>query len=184
MFTFWHYKLVNKHRLKGVKSVIIASNHISWYDPPFIGSVLPFEITFLAKAELCKKKIFAKMFNWMNVIPIFRGRPDKGAIEKSIKVLNENKSLLIFPQGTRNGKNIKPGIGLFSINTQHDILPVYIENADKLFHCLFFLKRLKIVIGEIIPFSKFSDLEPNKENYQIISDYTFKKIEELRDENN
>ncbi|MCK9328546.1 MAG: lysophospholipid acyltransferase family protein [Candidatus Cloacimonetes bacterium] len=180
----WHYKLVNKNKLKDVNSVIIASNHISWFDPPFIASILPFEITFLAKAELCKYSLAAKIFNWLNVIPIYRGRPDKGAIEKSINTLNNNKSLLIFPQGTRNGSKIKPGIGLFMLNTKHNILPIYIENANKFFSCFFFIKRLKIVFGDVIPYTQFAELETNREAYQLISEYTFKKINELQNEKN
>lgn len=184
MKSLWHLELVHKERLNSVKSVIIASNHISYYDPPCIASVIPFEIAFLAKAELFKNKYIGSFLRYLNAIPVKRGTADKGAIEKSINTLNSGKSLLLFPEGTRKGKSIKPGLGMFAFNTKHDILPVYIENSDKLTDCFLFKKRLKIVFGEVISFSQFADLEANKENYQMISKYVYNKINELKNEIN
>ena len=179
MMLFWHYKVVNHSRLKDAKSVIIASNHISNFDPPFIGAVTPFEIAYLAKSELFKRKIFAGLIRHLNAIPIVRGKTDMNAINKAMKILDSGKSLLLFPEGTRKGKSIKPGVGMFAMKMQKDILPIYIENADKPLHCMFFFKRTKIIIGELIPKEYFIEWESEKENYQKLAEYVYSKIKEL-----
>jgi len=179
MRLFWHYKLVNKANLQGVSSVLIASNHISWFDPPFIGAVIPFEIGFLAKAELFKHKWFGSLIAHLNAIPIVRHKADMAAITASKALLDTGKSLLMFPEGTRKGKKIKPGVGMFAMKMQRDILPVYIENADKPLQCMFFLKRLKIVIGEKIQRNIWEGWSQDKDSYQKLAEYVYSQIMEL-----
>jgi len=179
MHLFWHYKLVNKANLQGISSVIIACNHISLFDPPFVGSVIPFEIGFLAKAELFKNKWFGKLITTLNAIPIVRHKADMAAITASQALLDTGKSLLMFPEGTRKGKTIKSGVGMFAMKMQRDILPVYIENADKPFQCLFFLKRLKIVFGNIIQRDYWEGWSQTKESYQKLAEYVYSQIMEL-----
>jgi len=168
---------VNKENLQGVQSMIIACNHTSWFDPPFVGAVIPFEIGFLAKAELFKNKAFGALIRWLNAIPIVRHTADMAAITACKNLLDTGKSLLMFPQGTRHGRTIKPGVGMFAVKMERDILPVYIENADKLLLCLLFIKRMKIVIGTPI---RLTNQEQTKENYQRIAEHVYEQIMELK----
>jgi 1-acyl-sn-glycerol-3-phosphate acyltransferase len=179
MHIFSPYEIVNKERLSNIKGKIIASNHVSNFDPPFIGSVIPYEIYFMAKAELFKNKLFGNLLNKLNVIPIKRGKMDIGAIKKCINVLNQNHSLLIFPQGTRNGKNAKAGIGMIASAVKKDIVPIYVENSNSLLSCFFRIKKVRIIIGETIEWSEYAYLEGNKEKYQLISNDIFNKINQL-----
>ena len=182
----WQYEVINEERLRDAKGVIFIANHISWYDPPFIGSVTPFEIAYLAKEELFKPIIFGTIIRKLNAIPVNRRGADVKAITTVIKILDSGKSLLLFPEGTarkRKKTTIKPGIGLITMKTQKDILPIYIENSDKLFTTLLFTrKKIRIVIGEMIKYENFAQWEQNKENYQKLADYAFSKIMELKDE--
>jgi 1-acyl-sn-glycerol-3-phosphate acyltransferase len=179
MWLFWHYKVINYSGLANAKSMIIASNHISNFDPPLIGAVTPFEMAYLAKAELFKNKIFGALLRKLNVIPVIRHSADMTAINYSMGILGEGKSLLLFPEGTRNGKSIKPGVGLFAIKTQKDILPIRVENTDKFWQCLFFLKRARLIIGEPIKKEFFADWSHDKESYQKLADHVYSKILEL-----
>jgi 1-acyl-sn-glycerol-3-phosphate acyltransferase len=180
LYLFFHPKFENFDRLKGLQSVIIASNHNSWFDPPFYGGFIPSEIAFLAKAELFKNKLFGWFIRTLNTIPIVRGKPDVNAISTAIRELESGKSLLIFPEGTRRGKTIKPGVGLFAIKTKCDIIPVYIENSDKFWQCAFFLCRVRIIIGEPIKVEYFEGWTEQKESYQKLAEYVYNKIMELK----
>jgi 1-acyl-sn-glycerol-3-phosphate acyltransferase len=180
LYIFFHPKFENFDRLRGVHSVIIASNHNSWFDPPFYGGFVPFEIAFLAKAELFKNKLFGWFIRTLNTIPIVRGKPDINAISNAIKALESGKSLLIFPEGTRRGKTIKPGVGLFAIKTQSDIVPIYIENSDQFWRCAFFLKRVRIIVGEPIKKDYFDGWPEQKESYQKLAEYVYERIMELK----
>ena len=179
MKIFFPYEIVNKDRLESLRGNIIASNHVSNFDPPLIGSVIPHEIYFMAKAELFKNKIIGKFLRTLNAIPIKRGKMDIGAIKKCINVLNQDNSLLIFPQGTRNGKNAKAGIGMIASAVKKDIVPIYIENSNKFLSCFFRINKIRIIIGETIKWSDYDYLEGNKEKYQLISNDIFNKINQL-----
>ena len=177
---FFGYELINEENMLDAKSILLAANHISWFDPPFIGSVIPFEISFLAKAELFKNKLFGKIISNLNAVPVVRKATDMKAIANAIKMLDSGRSLLLFPEGTRRGKGIKPGIGMFAIKTKRDILPIYIENSDKVWSCLFSKRKIKIVFGERIKYEYLSEWEAKKENFQKLADYTYQKIMELK----
>jgi len=180
MKLLWHYTLVNKENLQGINSAIIACNHTSWFDPPFIGAVIPFEIGILAKAELFKNRFFRALITTLNAIPVERHKADMGAITACKNLLDTGKSLLLFPQGTRHGKNIKPGVGLFAMQMQREILPIYIENADKFLLCFLFIRRMKIVVGKPIKIDYFKDWEQTKESYQRLAEHVYANIMELR----
>jgi 1-acyl-sn-glycerol-3-phosphate acyltransferase len=174
------YELIHFERLAEAKSMILAANHISWFDPPIIGALAPFEIGFLAKAELFKNRIFGALISNLNSVPIVRKSTDLKAINKVLELLGSGKSLLIFPEGTRNGKSIKPGVGMFAMRMKCDILPIYIENTDKLMSCLFSSKKVRVTFGERIRYEEFADWEMKKENYQKLAEYTYGKITELK----
>ena len=176
----WGFEVVHPHHLELPSSVIIASNHISWFDPPLIGAVMPFEISFLAKAELFQNRFFGALIRQYNALPIVRQATDRKGINQALAALQAGKSLLLFPEGTRRGQNIKPGVGMFALQTQKAILPVYIENSDHLRLCFFRRRKIKIVIGELIPLDFFGNWEPHKANYQKLADYTYQKITELK----
>lgn len=183
MRVFWRLRIIHQERLTDLGNSIIAANHISAFDPPFIGSVIPFEIHYLAKWELFKNKLFGAILLSLNCIPVKRGRIDKAAITRVKMVLRKNRSLLIFPEGTRKSASIKSGIGKFAIETKKDICPIYIENSTKFWDCFFGRKNLRIVIGEKIKAEEFSHLESVKENYRALAHKVMQNILELKDEN-
>ncbi len=182
MKIFWGLKIVHPERLANVKNCIIAPNHISLNDPPFIGSIMPIEISFLAKSELFKNKFFGKFISYLNAIPIRRGAIDRHALQKVESILKSGKTILIFPEGTRKSNKAKPGIGKIALETKTDIVPIYIENSNDFWGCLFRKKRLCIVIGERYKISEYPLKDNMKENYREFSEFILKKIYELKNE--
>ncbi len=177
---FFRLQVINKERLEDIENCILAANHISLLDPPFIGAILPKEIHYLAKSELFKNKIFGKFLKSVNAIPVKRGMIDKSAIKNVQNVLQLGHSILIFPQGTRNGTSIKAGIGKFAIQMKIEIVPIYIENSNKFWKCLFGKERLKIYIGKRIKLEDFVDWEENRNNYRKLANLVFQKVKELK----
>ena len=182
MKLFWHYKIINKERLKTLDNCIIASNHISAYDPTFIGAIIPMEISYLAKIEIFKNPLFARFLKHVNVIPIARRRIDRKAIENVEEKLRSGHSVLIFPEGTRKSYKAKPGIGKITIQTQKDILPIFMINSDNFRKCFLKKDRLKIVIGNKIKIDQLQHFKETKSDYRALADYILEKINELRDE--
>lgn len=182
MKLFWHYKIINKERLKTLDNCIIASNHISAYDPTFIGAIMPMEISYLAKIEIFKNPIFARFLKYVNAIPIARRKIDRKAIENVIEKLRSGHSMMIFPEGTRKSYKAKPGIGKIAIQTQKDILPIFMINSDDFRKCFFRKDRLKIVIGNKIKIDQLKHFKETKSDYRALADFILEKINELKDE--
>jgi len=148
---------------------IIGSNHMSNFDPPIIGSVIPVTIHFLAKEELFKFKPFGWLISKFNATPVKRGAVDKRALTRINEILNNDETIVIFPEGSRKSFTAKPGIGMLAMNTKANILPIYLENSNHLLQCLFRIKRLKMYIGKPLDKTYYQDLETNKENYRALS---------------
>jgi 1-acyl-sn-glycerol-3-phosphate acyltransferase len=175
-------KIINRQQIKKANNCIIASNHISWFDPPFVGSIFYKEIGILAKSELFTNKVFGKIIRYFNAIPIKRGRIDRVALNRVKQLLDNGGSVLLFPEGTRKSSSAKPGIGKIALETGKNVLPVYIQNSDDLFSCLFRKKRLKIILGELIQTKEFMNEEITKDSYRKFAEMVLNRINELRNE--
>lgn len=75
---------------------------------------------------------------FVNAIPVDRGKTDLNAIKLSMRVLNDEKVLTIFPEGTRNKteqelSEVKAGAAMFAIKTKTPIVPVWIKKKPKVF---------------------------------------------------
>lgn len=162
---------------------IIASNHMSNFDPPLIGASMPIAIHFLAKEELFKFKPLGWLITKFNATPVRRGVVDKKAIGRVNDILNREETIVIFPEGSRKSFTAKPGIGLLAMNTQSKILPVYLENSNHLFQCMLRIKRLKIYIGQPIEKSFYENMELNKESYRELSKDILDRINGLKNGN-
>lgn len=140
-------KIIGKENLEGVFSqrCIIASNHLSNFDPPLIGSTMPVAIHFMAKEELFKFKPFGWIISKFNATPVRRGVVDKRALTTINNILNNDETIVIFPEGSRKSFTAKPGIALLAMNTKSSVLPIYLENSNHLFACLLRIKKTKNV---------------------------------------
>lgn len=139
------FKIIYKPKYIGIENipkegrVILASNHKNNLDCIYLISSTKRTIHFLAKKELFSglKKI---IFNNMGLIPVDRGNSEKRheAFLESIKYLENDKVIGIFPEGTFN-KSDKPilpfkmGSVKMSYETKSPIVPVIIKGEYKKF---------------------------------------------------
>lgn len=87
---------------KNERGLIIAGNHISSFDPPLIGSLVPREIHFMAKRELFEKQPLRWVVEHLMAFPIDRAKGDTRGIKEALRLLKSGVAVGIFPQGTRN----------------------------------------------------------------------------------
>ncbi len=157
--------------------VIIAANHISLADPPFIGAVCRREPYYLAKEELFRQKVFAALIKAYHAFPLKRNRISKEAIGWAIKLLRSGHALLLFPEGgrQRGGKlgKARSGVGLIALKASVPVVPAFIKNSDHLGQALLRRRRLLISFGQ--------PLRPGRGDYRDFTKEIMKKIGELRD---
>ncbi len=150
-------KVVGKENLqKGLKAIIV-SNHTSNMDSVLFALHLGEYKYFLAKKELFKNKLMGWFMKKFGGIKIDRQANDITAIKNCMKVLKEDKKLLIFPEGTRNKNKgedlelgeIKGGAAMLAIKTKSPVVPIYINRRPKMF------RKTTITIGDPFEFAEF-----------------------------
>lgn len=114
---------------------ILVGNHTNNLDCLLLISSTKRTIHFLAKDSLIKgfKKI---VFQNMGIIPVNRKIHDKNALNSAIDILNENKVIGIFPEGTINKTDdiimpFKIGAVKMASTTNSTLVPFTIKNKYK-----------------------------------------------------
>lgn len=138
------------------EGVIIASNHISYLDPPIIGSLTPRRSNFMAKKGLFDVPIFSWIIKFA-AFPVDRDKPRPSTIKEAVNRIRNGHIVVVFPEGQRNDTSEllepKPGIGMVAVMSRAPIVPAYITGADKaLPPGARWLKRakIKVVFGKPI----------------------------------
>ncbi|HET7266081.1 MAG TPA: lysophospholipid acyltransferase family protein [bacterium] len=101
-------------RIPGDGPVILAANHGSQIDPLVMAAAVPRRCTFLAAAELLTMPVLGALIRPFRVVPVRRGRFDRGAIEECLARLDRGDALVIFPEGkiSTDGRLQRPRDGL------------------------------------------------------------------------
>jgi 1-acyl-sn-glycerol-3-phosphate acyltransferase len=114
-------------------ALLIVSNHSSVLDPPFIGGASPRQLSFLAKAELFDIPLFGWFIRAVNARPVRREGSDARALKTALRVLEEGKALLVFPEGTRGPegrlREAKSGAGMLAVLSGAAVVPVFITGS-------------------------------------------------------
>ncbi len=114
---------------------IIAPNHTSPLDPPFLSAGLPLTLlrhTYWAgKDTTVLKTWLRRTFSWLTqVMPIAN---DATALAPAIKTLEQGGRLIWFPEGVRSldGElhEFKPGVAWLLTKCNVPVVPVFIEGA-------------------------------------------------------
>ena len=96
---FFRGEVAGLENLPQSGSFLIAANHASFLDPPFIGSQVPRQIAYFARKTLWKPGIASWWLDEVGTIPVDRdGGQDVSAIKRVLKALKDNRGLILFPQ--------------------------------------------------------------------------------------
>ena len=81
--------------------LIIIGNHFSIFEAPLLMVFLPYgdRITWLAATELQESRILKALIQLFNVIPVWRGQPDRSALRRAFDWLAEGGLVGIMPEG-------------------------------------------------------------------------------------
>jgi cytidylate kinase len=130
---------------------IFAPNHVSNTDPPFIGSTLPRDQWFVAKAALFKNPLFGALIRYFHAIPIRRGIFDREAMARFVELLQSGRSVMIFPEGGRvmTGELGPPksGVGYLALATGVAVVPIYATGTGHLVDCMLRRRRMMVAYG-------------------------------------
>ena len=174
---WFRLSIKGKENLPGFGKYIFASNHVSNLDPILCGLANPWPLNYLAKKELFEIPVIGKLITTYYGVPIDRKRGDLKAIKKALEILNSNKPLLIFPEGTRNEKGeigeAKRGIGFIVEKTNAPVVPCYIDGSYRAFRKkskFIYPVKIRMLIGKPIYFDDLINnnaLSRDERQYEI-----------------
>jgi 1-acyl-sn-glycerol-3-phosphate acyltransferase len=168
--------------------LVVAANHISFWDPPLIGSALPREMFFLAKEELFKTAVLGALIRSVHAIPIRRGVADLSGMSRAMEKLRGGAGLLMFPEGTRMKDGelhpARPGVGMLAVNADVPILPCYISGSNRPRSWWTRRTRVRIWFGPPRHWKDLAgpetDSTPGRALYQSIGDAVMREIAILK----
>ena len=127
---------------------ILAGNHTNNLDCVLLITASKKDVHFLAKHELFKG-LKGIIFSNLGLIPVDRRNHTTKALNKSLKYLDSNKVIGIFPEGTipKNGEKLldfKTGVVKLSHMSNTPIIPFVIKGKYKRKVTIEFLKPYKV----------------------------------------
>jgi 1-acyl-sn-glycerol-3-phosphate acyltransferase len=167
--------------------VIIAPNHLSYYDPPLLGAALGVrELFYFAKQELFQiNKFITWLLRTYNAFEVKREGVDRKAIKYAENLLSKGFALAFFPEGTRSkGDEFlppHPGLGYLALKAHAPVVPVLIQGTNKPLWKLFWNhKELYVKIGKPLN-QDWITREISKKNSSELSQEVMRRIKEMKE---
>ncbi len=174
-------------------AAIIVCNHLSFVDSIFLPLAIPRRMTFLAKSDyFTGKGIRGAIVKWFMTsagqLPIDRsgGKASEASLNTGLGVLAEGRVLGIYPEGTRSpdgrGYRGRTGVARMVLEAHVPVIPVAVVGTDAVMPLgakLPKVKKVRVVIGEPMDFSRFEGLENDRFVLRSITDEIVYRINEL-----
>lgn len=165
-------------------AAILASNHLSFSDSIFLPLMLRRPVVFLAKSEyFTGKGLKGTLTRWFFIgtgqLPIDRsgGKASEAALNTGLRVLSQEQLLGIYPEGTRSpdGRLFRgrTGIARMVLEAKVPVFPVAMIDTEKvqpIGRKLPRIRRIGVVVGEPLDFSRFAGMEGDRLVLRAVTD--------------
>ncbi len=145
-----------------LNNTLVISNHLSLMDIVVLFVYVKEPMVFVSKIENSRVPIIGRWMKYHGAIFIDRTKVKESirSLAKATEYMKENKPVMIFPQGTREEKdiNFKPGSLKFVHKSEGDILTIGLTNTNKILKG-FSYKKIKVgfFVKEILKFKEYKD---------------------------
>jgi 1-acyl-sn-glycerol-3-phosphate acyltransferase len=146
IFRLWRMRVSGAENVPPTGPVIIACNHISYFDPPLLGTACPRRIRYMAKRELFKMPILGPMITAFGAYPVDRTGTPMAAVRRSVEVLRRGEVIGIFPEGTRNldgTVEAREGVALLASLGKAAVVPAAVLGTRDAAH----FRRFEVIFG-------------------------------------
>lgn len=185
IFSKWYFSLEvkNLENIAGLESFIITPNHNSLLDVPIVLSSLPRRTAENMFSPAAKDYFFDRhpVRRWFirlafETFPFDRHGDFMKGLKKCRRTIEEGKSLILFPEGTRSISGelqpFKVGLGAVALELNIPVVPTYVKGIHKAFgKGMLFPKPNKIEVR----FGKPLSLDPYRAKSEELSNYEIYK---------
>ena len=183
---FFRFQAEGQEHIPQQGGVLIAANHASYLDIPFLGCGVRRRVAFLGRQDLFKITGLNTIVRWLGWIPIRQDRLDRRGFSRAIELIQDGNVVVLYPEGTRtpNGelKPGKPGIGVLVAEAGCSVVPAYLKGTREALPLGASWPRFHQVIvrfGPPIDFSAACAKQSRKEFYRFVSWTVMNRIAEL-----
>lgn len=181
----FRYRVAGRKHVPAQGGALIAANHASYVDIPFVGAAVRRRMWYLGRQDLFFP-VLRPVLQWLGWIPIRQDRLDRGGFGKAIRLIQEGKLVVIFPEGTRTPDGAlrrgKPGIGAIVAETGCPVIPAYLAGTRQVLPAgakWLSLHPVGVTFGAPIDFTAAAQQSSGKEFYQHVSRTVMGRIAEL-----
>jgi 1-acyl-sn-glycerol-3-phosphate acyltransferase len=189
---YFRWSVFNPERVPVKGPVILAANHMSYLDPPLVGSGLHRDINYLARESLFRYPGMGALLRSWNSVPVDRDGGGAAGLKAILDRLLHGGGIILFPEGTRSfdGKlqPARSGIGLTVIKSAAPVVPVRVFGTYEAYGRHIKIPRPKpiaVKYGEPMDFAelraeaKTCSKTRLKEIYQQVADAIMAEIAKL-----
>ncbi|MDO9397776.1 MAG: lysophospholipid acyltransferase family protein [Herbiconiux sp.] len=191
--TFFRPWVIGLENIPAHGAAILASNHLSFSDSVFLPAIVDRHVSFLAKSDYFTGKgikgFFVRLFfNASGQLSIDRtgGKASEASLNTGLQVLARGELLGIYPEGTRSPDaklyRGRTGVARMVLEAHVPIIPVAMIDTEKVMpigHKIPKIRRIGIVIGEPLDFSRFEGLESDRFILRSVTDEIMYELHRL-----
>lgn len=174
-------------------AAILASNHLSFSDSIFLPLQTRRPVVFLAKSEYftgrgLKGALTRWFFKSTGQLPIDRsgGKASEASLNTGLGVLEQGSLLGIYPEGTRSPDGRlyrgRTGIARMVLEAKVPVIPVAMIDTEKvqpIGQKLPKIRRIGIVVGKPLDFSRFDGMEGDRIVLRAVTDEIMYELRKL-----
>jgi 1-acyl-sn-glycerol-3-phosphate acyltransferase len=182
----FHLRLTGQENIPTQGRLLIAANHASFLDVPFLGCGVARQLAFLGRHNLFPIPLVNPLLQHLGWIPIRQDRFDRDGLRRAEDCIETGKALVIFPEGVRTETGAlgegKLGLAMLVLKTKCLVVPAYISGtfealpigASRLsFH------PVSVTYGTPIDFARDIERFTKKEFYHHVIDTVMASIRDL-----
>lgn len=147
----WRLQVVGAEHIPPSGPLIVACNHVSYFDAPALGAAATRPLAYMAKRQLFALPLLGTLLPALGAFPVDRKRGGVAALNAAAGLVAGGTALGIFPEGTRNRRgDVQPqmGVALLASWTGAPVVPAYVAGTAQVAR----LTRIRVGFGEPLRF--------------------------------
>ena len=120
---------------------MLAANHISHFDPPFLGVACLRKMDWMTSKEFYRVPLLGLWMRAVDTFPVDREKPDRASIRIALARLESGRVVGMFPEGgirdgarsVLQGAPLRPGLSALAEMSGAPVIPCVLLGSDRLY---------------------------------------------------